>query len=643
MGESQGRGLAADARALEAILKSAVAAIVTTDQRGIIQTTNPALGRMLGYTESEVVGRNITMLMPESDGRRHDAYIARYMGGSKARIIGIGRELVAKAKDGRIVPIHLSIGEFEVGGEKFFTGIMIDLGAQRRAEAQLDQTEALFRSIFESLPDAIIITDGACTMRLLNPTVERLFGYAPLELIGRSTDLLHESIEAAESMRSALPTAEPHRQPVTVRFRRKDATLFSAETVRAAINDRSGQQLGFVMLVRDITEKLEQEAVLRQAMRMEAVGQLTGGIAHDFNNLLTVILGNVELLEDKLKSDLERALAREAREAAEMGARLTDRLLTFSRRQRLERRKVDLNELVLGMLDLLRRTLGEPIDLSTALQGELWLTEIDPVQIENAVLNLAINARDAMAQGGRIVIETHNTILDDQAVALIPGLAAGDYVQLSVSDTGAGMTPEVRERALEPFFTTKGPGKGSGLGLATIYGFARQSGGNVTIYSEVGKGTTVNIYLPRSTSGEAEERRPAHTEIEPGHGERILMVEDDERVRRLTRTRLEALGYVVSEAVSGVEALAYFEKGGTATLVFSDLVMPGGVSGLDLVRRLREIAPRTRALLTTGYAAELLDSDDVKALKLKILRKPYRQADLARMIREVIEGRGETG
>ena len=286
---------------------------------------------------------------------------------------------------------------------------------------------------------------------------------------------------------------------------------------------------------------------------------------------------------------------------------------------------------------MLRPTIGTNIDLSTSKAADLWSTEADPGQIENAVLNLAINARDAMPNGGRLVIETQNASLDAEAVEMLPGFAPGDYVLLSVADTGIGMTPEVQARCFEPFFTTKGPSKGSGLGLSTIYGFARQSGGNVTIYSEPGRGTTVNIYLPRATDVPASEPRPASASIRASDGETILVVEDDDRVRRLTRARLKDLGYRVEEASNGQSALAVLESKPGIDLVFSDQVMPGGLSGLDLAEMIRERYPATRVVLTSGYSADLIGRERVDELKLRVLRKPYQQADLARVLREALD------
>jgi PAS domain S-box-containing protein len=630
----------AEALKLREILHSAVAAIVTIDAEGRVETVNPAAEQMFGYGASELIGHNINMLMPEPYRSQHDTYLAKYLATGRRQIIGIGREVAGLRKDGSTFPMHLSVGEFAIGGERYFTGTIVDLSARRAAEQRFEHEQALFRAIFESLPDPLVICDPAGAIRLVNPSFTRVFGYSEADVLGESVAGLLESPETWQGFVAAQAGArEANAKPNTTQFRRKSGELFPAETLDGAIVGSSGSALGRLVLIHDATAERQQEAILLQAQRMEAVGQLTGGVAHDFNNLLTVILGNIELLEPKLKDGLSQSLAGEAREAAEMGARLTDRLLTFARRQRLETKSLNLNEFVLGVTELLRRTIGAPIDLSTALAPDLWPTMADPAQVENAVLNLVLNARDAMPEGGRLVIETFNATLDEADIASVPGMTPGDYVVLSVADTGHGMPPDVQARAFEPFFTTKAAGKGSGLGLATIYGFARQTGGNVTIYSEVGKGTTVNIYLPRA--GERSEREPttAVPAVDAGRGETVLVVEDDDRVRRLTVLRLKELGYRVLEAGHGAAALAILSETPNIDIVFSDFVMPGGISGFDLARQVRERYPGTHVILTSGYSAELLNQAEVAELGLKVLRKPYRQAELARAFRATLAGR----
>jgi CheY-like chemotaxis protein len=362
-------------------------------------------------------------------------------------------------------------------------------------------------------------------------------------------------------------------------------------------------------------------------------------MAHDFNNLLTVITGNLEFLDQQLKDKASRDLIQHADEAARMGARLIGRLLTFGRQRKLSPEVVNLNEIALGMTEILRRTLGEQIMLNAGLAPDLWSTRVDPSETETAILNLAINARDAMPKGGQLVIETSNVALREPGAAAAIGMEPGDYVKLAVTDTGSGMPPEVIARAFEPFFTTKEPGKGTGLGLATIYGFAKQSGGHATIASEAGRGTTVTLYLPRHGAAETAAKAKAADERAVGAqaSETVLVVEDNPGVRDLTVRRLGMLGYKVLVAENGPAAVAVLEKGEKIDLVFSDVVMAGGMSGVDLARWVREHQPGTRILLTSGFA-DVAEDEGAAGLDIRLLRKPYKQADLACAIREALEG-----
>ncbi len=514
MDTEQEPSLKAQASKLAALLESAADAIITIDSRGIIESANPAAERLFQYERKDFIGSNVRFLMPEPYRSEHDGYIERHLETGERRIIGIGREVAGRRRDGTTFPMHLAVSRYEVGGETFFTGIIHDLSSRKHAER-----------------------------------------------------------------------------------------------------------------------------VLQQAQKMEAIGQLTGGIAHDFNNLLSVIIGNLELLEVRLPVDDRLDLLREAQDAADLGARLTERLLAFGRRSILEPEIVDLNELVVGLTDILRRTLEERIDLSTVLSNELWATKSDPSQIESAIINLAVNARDAMPDGGRLIIETRNAEFSEFDLPEEAGLTPGQYVQLSVTDTGAGMAESVRERVFEPFFTTKQAGHGTGLGLPMVYGFASQSGGHLTIYSEEGKGTTVNIYLPRNDGeGRTDRAEPSAFDKHSARGERILVVEDDERVRLLTVRRLKALGYDVLEAADGPEALAILSDDAAVDLVFSDLVMPGGISGDELCRRIQDLHPGIKALLTSGYAEERVRGDMAAGEQIRVLRKPYRTTELAEILRETLTG-----
>lgn len=505
--------------------------------------------------------------------------------------------------------------------------------------ALLGQARKL-QAMLEFAVDAIITIDGAGLITTVNPAAARLFGYAETEFIGRNVHfLMPDPYHSAHDGYIASYRRTGTRRIIgigrEVTGRRSDGTLFP---MHLAVSEfEADGKVHFTGIIRDLSAQKATEHALRQAQKMEAMGQLTGGIAHDFNNLLTVIIGNMEMLEGRLTTALQQELAREVLEAADLGARLTARLLAFARKSHLEPEVVNLNDFVLGLTDLLHRTLGSTIALSSALTPRLWSTRIDPSQVESAIVNLALNARDAMPEGGRLMIETANVTVDAAMSEELDGLPPGDYVRLSVLDTGVGMPPEVRERAFEPFFTTKEKGRGTGLGLSMIYGFAKQSGGQATVYSEVGLGTTFNIYLPRDGAlggGDVDGGR----EIAGSRaGAVILVVEDDPRVRKLTVNRLESLGYVTLIAADAIEALQLLESGAKLDLVFSDLVMPGGISGYDLARRVAVSHPHLPVLLTSGYADELARRDADAVSHLKVLRKPYRQAELAAAIAEALE------
>ena len=385
----------------------------------------------------------------------------------------------------------------------------------------------------------------------------------------------------------------------------------------------------------DVTERNRLLATVQQSQKMDAIGQLTGGVAHDFNNLLTVIGGNLELLEATLEDALALELAGEAREAARMGAGLTSRLLSFARRSSLAPEPLDLNERVLGLAGLWRRSLGESIALSFVLAPGLWPARIDPSLADNALMNLAINARDAMAGHGELVVETANRTLDRSAGAAFD-LPPGDYVTLAVSDSGTGIKAADLARVFEPFFTTKGAEGGHGLGLSMVYGFARQSGGHVTVESPHGEGARFTLVLPRSAV--AEEPKPAPVPRGRAAPERrlILVVEDDAAVRRLSVRRLHRLGHDTLEAADGPSALAVFDAHPEIELLFTDMVMPNGLSGLELARALRRHRPALPVLIASGYSEELLTIDALRREGIVRLEKPYDGEALAEALVELL-------
>jgi signal transduction histidine kinase/CheY-like chemotaxis protein len=390
----------------------------------------------------------------------------------------------------------------------------------------------------------------------------------------------------------------------------------------------------------EIDERQRTEAALRQAQKMEAVGQLTGGVAHDFNNLLTVILGNLQLLEARLTGDpLLHKLVLAATRGAQRGSELIHKLMAFSHPQPLQPGDIDLNPILAGMTEILRRTLGEHIEVQIPQNPRLWTALADPVQVETALLNLAINARDAMPEGGALRLEAANVTIDQ--ARLPPGepyLHPGEYVMLTVSDTGTGMPPEIANRAFEPFFTTKPAGKGSGLGLSMVYGFAKQSGGYVTLQSEAGQGTAVRFYLPRAKEGAAHVEKTRHAYEPERSGRRVLVVEDDAAVREIAVRFLRELGSQVQEAQDGLAALALLARGQAVDLLFTDLILPGGLSGAELACEAQRLRPGIRVLYTSGYPRNVLVHDGKLDEGVYLLSKPYSREELARAMCKVLEG-----
>ena len=421
------------------------------------------------------------------------------------------------------------------------------------------------------------------------------------------------------------------------RFLHHDGHALTIIDRGSVIRDESGRAIRMVGSMLDVSPQRELEGRLRQAQKLEAMGQLTGGIAHDFNNLLTVILGSVELLCDELESGQQpRLLAEMIASAAQRGADLTSRLLAFGRKQPLQPRLLDLGGLIAGLEAMLHRTLGEHIEIRVIRPAVPWTAEIDPALLESAILNLAINARDAMGKGGRLIIETANATLDAERAAE-EDIAPGQYVVLTVSDTGQGIAPDVLPKVFEPFFTTKEAGKGSGLGLSMVYGFVKQSGGHIRLRSEIGHGTSVALYFPRSLKALVASPENAARPAPKGGSELILVVEDDDLVRRHLSGLLEGLGYRVLQANAGTPAMELIEANPEITLLFTDIVMPGGMNGADLAKKALQLRPDLHVLFTSGYTENAIVHDGRLDPGIELLSKPYSRDQLATRLRKVLQ------
>jgi PAS domain S-box-containing protein len=508
------------------------------------------------------------------------------------------------------------------------------------AERELRESESRYRAIFETAVDAIIVSDQHGIIQEFSRAAEAMTGYRAAELIG-------------QNMRVLLPPTmrqEPERHTArylwTVReleVCRKDGSVFPAHLSIAEW--WAGGHRHFTGVLRDLSaqhseqvERNKLEAQLHQAQKMEAIGNLTGGMAHDFNNMLGVIIGNIDLLRDLKGDDPDiDELTHEALDAAFRGADLTRRLLAFARQQPLRPQHVDVNELVSGITRLLRRTIGEDIEISLDLTAELWPVVVDPAQLEASLTNLATNARDAMTDGGRLMIATGNRTLDADYAAQHAEVLAGGYVMLEVSDTGCGMTPEVMHRIFEPFFTTKSRDKGTGLGLSMVFGFIKQSGGHIGVYSEPGIGTTFRLFLPRMAADVPRVEERVVAPLLHGRGESVLVVEDNEALRRVVTRQLGELGYRVLAAENAAAGLELLDRQ-SIDLLLTDIVMPGGINGRELARRARQRWPEIKIVFTSGFSEARLNGDaGPLAACTPLLSKPYRKEDLASAAREALD------
>lgn len=626
---------------IERVLDGAV--IVVSDAAGRIIRWTGGCEQFYGRPRAEALGQDVHQLLqttfpqPRAD---IDAWLERY---------GTWEgELVQRHSDGRRlwVASHWVVLNAVDGDGRVVLQTNNDISDLKDAQTDLAAREAHLRSILDTVPEAMVVIDEAGIITSFSAAAERLFGYPAAEACGNNVRMLMPQPDRDSHDQYLARYLETGERRIigygrVVTGQKKDGSKFPMEL---AIGEAlTGGQRIFTGFVRDLTSRHRMEEELRHAQKMEAVGQLTGGIAHDFNNLLTVISGNLEMIEGRLADDRLRLLLREAQAAAEDGAKLTEQLLAFGRRQPLVPKLADIGQLVANFSDLLRRTLGEAIELRTVSAGTANQTLVDASQLQNALLNLALNARDAMPRGGRLTIEISRTYLDLDYAQMYPQVRTGNYILLTVTDTGTGMSADVKERAFDPFFTTKAVGAGSGLGLSMVYGFVKQSGGHVQLYSEPGQGTSVRLFLPAAgIAAVGSDTVPAvggETDRSRGRGETILVVEDDVRVRRVAVARLNDIGYAVIEAANGAQALEHLGAHPEIRLLFTDIVMPGGMSGDDLAREVRTRWPGIRILFTSGYSEPRVAGREV-AEPANWLRKPYTARDLAQRLREMLDYSG---
>ncbi len=490
--------------------------------------------------------------------------------------------------------------------------------------------------------EVVFMTDLAGAFTFVNPAFTRLYGYTATEIVGKATPRILKSGVVSQETYESFWKAILNKQVVTTEIinKAKGGTLLTIETAVNPILDAQGESIGFLAIQHDITAEKHLQAQYLQAQKMESVGRLAGGVAHDFNNLLTVILGTVDLaLANRQAEDPVYAELQEVRRAGELAAGLTRQLLAFSRKQILQPKVLSLNQFLPDMLSMMHRLLGEDIQIVFVPGEDVGPVKVDPGQIEQVVVNLAVNARDAMPAGGTLSIETQGVVLDQPFAAAHPPLRPGPHVMLTVRDTGCGMDEATRLQVFEPFFTTKGPGKGTGLGLSTVYGIVEQSGGSIGVESEVGRGSSFRIYLPRA-EGTAPTSTTVPAGVASGGSETILVVEDDGALRRLAKRFLEPAGYEVLAAATGEEALQLLaRRDGSVHLMVTDVVMPG-MSGLELAHRVSALYPALDVILTSGYTDDAIVQHGPLPEGTHFLSKPYTVTGLRRTVREVLDSRG---
>jgi PAS domain S-box-containing protein len=620
------------------IVESSNAMIVTANLEGDLVYANPAFLTAWGFdTIAEIAGRSILEFWVIEDG--HSELTGALIGSGTWN--GYAK---AKRKDNSLFDTQMSVATVrnDEGNPIARMASCVDVTEERQLMADLLESRQKLALHVEQTPLAVIEWNLNFEVADWNPGAERVFGYRREEALGRHASFIvsSEYRTHVDDIWQSLLVHQGGNRSTNDNVTKENQTI-KCEWYNTPLVDDSGNTIGAASLVMDISDRQHLEDQLRQSQKMEAVGQLAGGIAHDFNNLLTAILGYAEVIQLDLKdTDSLAENVGSITAAAKRAASLTRQLLTFSRKQVLQPQILELNRVVTDVENMMRRLIGEHIDLVTIKSGEVGCVEADPAQLEQVLINLAVNARDAMPNGGKLIIETSNTDLDDNYVKDHLGAEPGSFVMLAVTDTGTGMDADTRSKAFDPFFTTKDPGKGTGLGLSTVYGIVKQAGGSIWCYSELGKGTAFKVYLPRVADSVDELVQESASMDLPRGSELILVVEDEIHVRRTTRLMLEKTGYRVTDACNGEEALKICQAATTPfDLVITDVIMPG-MSGTDLVKILADICPDTAVLFISGYTDNAIVRQGAMEQGAAFLQKPFSISELCRKVRDLLNANG---
>ncbi|WP_339860401.1 response regulator [Paremcibacter congregatus] len=606
---------------------------------GSFKLVNTAFCRMLDYDETSLSRLTIKDLTHNDDWQDE---APQFTSLAKGRISNyeVKKRMYPSEREEIFVRENISLILDQHGKPRHAVAQFIDVTETHKARETIEEKQAYLQAILNSAADAIIATDGDGLILTFNQAAEILFGFQEKEMLNRDiTGLLRENQTDLGGNVHTIPqdSCLLSRGARDVTGLKKTGEHFTASLSVGQFG--SQDKRGMICVIRDISERMDLEHKLRHAAKMEAVGRLTGGVAHDFNNLLTVIIGNLQLLERSLVEN-EKAQDRVGKimKAAKSGAELTRRLLTFSRQQVLETTPHDVNEVVRDLEQLLGRTVGADITVSSAVSETPFIGITDKNQLESALLNLCVNARDAMPDGGRITIETKQVRLDESYASNHTEVTPGEYYEIAVSDTGNGIPPDIVDKIFEPFFTTKASGQGTGLGLSTVFGFMKQSGGHLAVYSELGFGTTFKLYVPMAPDAAAHiaEQTKMWQEM-PVRPATILVVEDDPDVREVAVTVLRESGFIVREARTGPDGLRIFSEDPKIEAVFSDVVMPGGMLGPEMGAKMRDIRPDIPIMFASGYAEKALEDKGGLLSKSRFISKPYNATELPHILTSLLE------